>query len=353
MKYTTHKGKTYTVTTSEPCTITTDTGIILCSAEPGKQAAFVAIGSTIEVDSEVAEITETASKTSSSLGFNAGKDIQFTGNLYKTNSEELDETSLLNRAEGDNRWKINFDTAPTSGSAAAVTSGGLYNMLCSSKIKLGNGTGGTGSGSINIGFGESTVSQASAVGIGQNIWNVAAESVTIGNSARSYANASVVVGGQARIYNNSVSRSVNGIVIGSSSNVGSGYNSMVIGANSNVSGSRGSVIGPSAALKDESVMLLSVLHGSGANTTSQTLLYLMAANSPLATTYENGEACLGYVVKDSSGNILACGTRKLSELLTNNTAFAPAALDLDAPAPTPFLPTGITDPIELHQETEQ
>lgn len=77
----------------------------------------------------------------------------------------------------------------------------------------------------------------------------------------------------------------------------------------------------------------------------QTNLYLVAAGSALATKYEGGEACLGYVVKDKDGNISACGTRKLSELLTNNTAFAPAMLDLDAPAPTPFLPTGITEPI--------
>ena len=73
----------------------------------------------------------------------------------------------------------------------------------------------------------------------------------------------------------------------------------------------------------------------------------MGSGSPLATTYEDGEACLGYVVKDSDGNVTACGTRKLSELLTNNTAFAPAALDLEASAPTPFLPTGITEPIEF------
>ena len=83
--------------------------------------------------------------------------------------------------------------------------------------------------------------------------------------------------------------------------------------------------------------------------TVQTLLYLIGANSPLATTYENGEACLGFVVKDTSGNVLSSGTRKLSELLTNNTAFSPASMDLDADPPTPFLPTGAMEPIEFQK----
>jgi hypothetical protein len=85
--------------------------------------------------------------------------------------------------------------------------------------------------------------------------------------------------------------------------------------------------------------------GSNSENYLQTLFYIVGAGSPLAVTYEDGEACLGYVVKDKNGNISACGTRKLSELLTNNTAFAPAMLDLDSPAPTPFLPTGIMEPL--------
>lgn len=85
----------------------------------------------------------------------------------------------------------------------------------------------------------------------------------------------------------------------------------------------------------------------------QTLFYIVGAGSPLAVKYEDGEACLGYVVKDKNGNISACGTRKLSELLTNNTAFAPAMLDLDSPAPTPFLPTGIMEPLVDPEDSEK
>lgn len=311
------KGSWYTVTTASTCTITDANGTTLGTAEAGKQFSFQATTELITFSDDSATVLANPKQASVAAGNSSGGTT------------------------------IQFDTKPTSGSTNAVTSGGLYNILYNSTLKLGNGTGGTGSNSINIGFGESRVSDSNSVGIGHNIWNVAAESVTIGHTARSYARASVVIGGYVRdnAYAYSQSRSVNGIVIGSSSTVSTGHYSMVIGADSTVSVTRGSIIGPAAKLNDESVMLLSVLRGSGVNTTGQTLLYLIAAGSPMANTYENGEACLGYVVKDSSGNILACGTRKLSELLTNNTAFAPAALDLDAPAPTPFLPTGITEPI--------
>jgi len=115
------------------------------------------------------------------------------------------------------------------------------------------------------------------------------------------------------------------------------------------------VLGAYANSKDVGVCV--VASHSTADPTSdenlQTNLYLIGAGSPLATTYEGGEACLGYVVKDKKGNIAACGTRKLSELLTNNTAFAPSMLDLDSPAaPTPFLPTGIMVPMEEAMEEE-
>ncbi len=107
-------------------------------------------------------------------------------------------------------------------------------------------------------------------------------------------------------------------------------------------------IGYNGSNDDLGVGLLSV--SDGRNASVNTRLYLIGANTPLANKYEDGAACLGYVVKDNNGNILECGTRKLSELLTNNSAFEPTSMDLDAPAPTPFMPTGITDPIEWPEE---
>lgn len=242
---------------------------------------------------------------------------------------------------------IKFDSTPTSGSTAAVTSGGLYNMLIS-PINLGVGSTGVKSTHITLGsnitFGGST-----------------ANAISIGNNSKVYTNSTcgIAIGYGATIETNSGScialgcgayTQLKSIAIGEKASSG-GFGT-VCGCET-TSTFFSAAFGSHIKVRDQGCTVISAWKPSSSawvTPSMQTLLYLIGADSPLATTYENGEACLGYVVKDSSGNILACGTRKLSELLTNNTAFAPAALDLDAPAPTPFLPTGITDPIEIKEE---
>ena len=73
---------------------------------------------------------------------------------------------------------------------------------------------------------------------------------------------------------------------------------------------------------------------STADDGTYTQLYFAGANTPLANTYEGGEAMLGYVTRDSAGNIMTdaegnamVGTQKLSALFPNNrgeNAFNPA-----------------------------
>lgn len=111
-------------------------------------------------------------------------------------------------------------------------------------------------------------------------------------------------------------------------------------------------LGANITVKDTGVAAIAVNNKADAADADnlQTILYIISEGSALANTYENGEACLGYIVRDKSGNIQKAGTRKLSELLTNNTTFVPATLDLDSPTPKVFLPTGITDPIEITEE---
>lgn len=141
-----------------------------------------------------------------------------------------------------------------------------------------------------------------------------------------------------------------GVSIGCDNKAGS--SAVALGDSAQASAVNSAALGYKAKNADAGAVLVAANDGAGANSASLfTYLYLIGAGSPLATTYEGGEACLGYVVKDKNGNISACGTRKLSELLTSNTAFAPAALDWDAPAPTPFLPTGIMEPL-LESEEE-
>lgn len=198
---------------------------------------------------------------------------------------------------------INFDGVPTKDSGNAVTSGGLYNILNVDNLKIGYAAYIQGSFATSIG------GRSEAKGT---------NSSAFGNSAETTQVYATALGSAARA---------------------KGKNTTAVGAN---------II----AADDSVVCLGSLAFGDGFTKISQTNLYLISAGSPLANTYENGEACLGYLVKDMSGNVLACGTRKLSELLTNNTAFAPASMDLDADPPTPFLPTGAMEPIEFPEPEE-
>ena len=133
-----------------------------------------------------------------------------------------------------------------------------------------------------------------------------------------------------------------GVAIGTGTKT-TGWRGSSLGCNATNSGRLSTAIGYNSKCADNGVAVLSVWDF---NCVTQTNFYIIGANTPLATVYEDGEACLGYLVKDTSGNVLAAGTRKLSELLTNNTTFVPASLDLEAEPPKVFLPTGATDPIE-------
>jgi len=220
--------------------------------------------------------------------------------------------------------KISFDSVPTSGSGNAVSSGGLYNILYGSAVTLGQ---------------DANNSSVYDVVIGREAYTTASGGVAIGYLAVAAQN-SVAVG-----YNARSSMAGWGVSLGAGATVGGTNFSVAIGSAASTTKSSSQVIGNSTALKNEGVTLIGTWNSI--NRTVQTLFYIIAADSELAEQYEGGEACLGYVIKESNGNVLACGTRKLSELLTNNTAFAPAAMDLDADPPTPFLPEGIMEPVEF------
>lgn len=308
-------GAVYCVVAPTACTITdTASGRILETTEPNKQKDFRAFGSlTTLSDPNAIYVAASTFRAAPTIGSGGGVTIQ-------------------------------FDTTPTSGSAAAVTSGGLYNMLVK-PINLGDGNTGVNTTHIalgaNITFGSNT-NYAISIGNNSKVLTNSPNGIAIGYGATIDINSSdcVAVGRGAKAQQGGVS-----IGAGTSS-IGFGT---VCGYNTTAT-TFSSAFGAYIKVKDQGCTVISAWNtssGSWIKPSVQTLLYLMGAGSPLATTYENGEACLGYVVKDASGNVTACGTRKLSEILTNNTNFAPAALDLDAPAPTPFLPTGITEPIEI------
>lgn len=243
---------------------------------------------------------------------------------------------------------IEFDSTPTSGSTNAVTSGGLYDILFNeSTLKLGNSKAITGGLSVDLTVGTGGYVSAQGVAIGYNAFTTAAASVAIGSGATS-GEWGVTVGASAK---GQMTRAT--VVVGNGAQVGGSQNySIAVGSNSKVlkgtSNVLSTVLGYSATVKNSGVVCFAAWDSPSC--TVQTLLYIIAAGSELAVQYEDSEACLGYVVKEKSGTVIACGTRKLSELLTSNTAFAPASMDLDADPPTPFLPEGIMEPIEFPEE---
>jgi len=79
----------------------------------------------------------------------------------------------------------------------------------------------------------------------------------------------------------------------------------------------------------------------------------MAAESDLAVQYEDGEACMGYVVKNkTTGELVAAGTQKLSVLFPNNSTFQPATIDENGELVMPkvFHPSDLDLPIEEPSE---
>ncbi len=228
----------------------------------------------------------------------------------------------------------------------------------------------SGVGSIAVGYKSSALEGSTVVGhgasadmsstaLGKNALANGFTSTAVGgatSATKSYATA-VGHGAEATGRNTTsvgycaMTKEDNSTAVGDHAKVSYAYNGIALGHYATVNADSSTAVGCDTYVYDTGVTVISNYEGKEAQ--YQTLLYLVAANSPLANTYEGGAASLGYVVKDNSGNILECGTRKLSELLTNNTAFAPASMDLDAPAPTPFMPTGITDPIEIHEEVTE
>ena len=186
------------------------------------------------------------------------------------------------------------------------------------------------------------VKNAQNVSLGYNSKALGSQSVAVGVDVASDGDYASAFGRMARC------SSFGGIAIGSG-NASGLVSAMAIGSGAVASKSFSVAFGYEAASKDKGVVAIAAWGGnpdSAHGVNIQTTLYLIGQNSPLSNTYENGEACLGYVTKNADGTVLAAGTRKLSELLTNNTTFAPASLDLEAEPPKVFLPTGATDPIE-------
>ena len=244
-----------------------------------------------------------------------------------------------------------------------------------------------GQGSITIGAGANTLNNgdtesSNSVTIGCKAENKGADSVVIGAQASNTGNSAVVIGagckgklgavmigtGSADTSSISIGKAVSsashGIAMGYSTSsfkwaaaaIGyaasaNGEYALALGQSTKAQANNAIAIGKSAQVADYGATVIR----STAEDGTITQLYFSGANTPLATTYEDGEAMMGYVTKDAQGNILAAGTNKLSALFPNNSTFQPAALSLDDEwvAPKVFHPSDLDLPIEEPTEPEE
>ena len=300
--------------------------------------------------------------------------VEMAVDVRKPNAGTLCDESLMNRAEvlaaieenagggsdlplaADTRISATPPTVSTSG-AGGMALGYGASAIGVASTALGVDASADGTGSVAIGRGAKTLNGDNSVSIGHqanakatsgNMYTTAVGAETLAESYNSTAlGAKASAKSSATAVGEEASAGNSATAVGAEASAGNSATAVGYKAQATVPYSM--ALGYKAKVADTGATVIGAWDGSYSK---QTLLYLIGSGSPLATTYEDGAACLGYVVKDTNGNIIECGTRKLSELLTNNTAFAPASMDLDAPAPTPFMPTGITDPIEPPAELE-
>lgn len=227
-----------------------------------------------------------------------------------------------------------------------------------------------GTGSITIGAGANTLNNGStessnSITIGCKASNKGADAVVLGASAKNESNGNFGVEGNVLIgAHTSVGGSLNrdkAVVVGCNaagraSDVSIGYKagggfsavcvgaqassweeSVTIGQSAKSTAARSVAIGKSSKTASAFSVAIgtyatvsdygAVVFRSRAEDGTYTQLYFSGANTPLANTYHDGAPMLGYVTKDSAGNIVAAGTRSLIDLLTDNSTFEPASLD--------------------------
>lgn len=138
----------------------------------------------------------------------------------------------------------------------------------------------------------------------------AEKTVTIGVGAETLYREAIAIGHNAK------SVSFYSIGLGGST-IASGNGAFALGFGAQSDSTYSTAIGTYAKAKNDGVVVFASF--DNASMTTKTQLYFSGANTPLANEYYNGEAMMGYTVTDSAGTVLACGTRRLSELFPDNS----------------------------------
>lgn len=300
----------------------------------------------------------TATKTKSSLTIGAEfTETTDSGNVTHTCTTE--GTGSITIGAGANTLN-NGDTE----SSNSVTIGCKATNQGADSVVLGAQAKATAGGTVAIGAGATSLF-TSSVSLGSNSKTEGWCSTAVGTNAyganggtaiglRATAHMGLAVGGE------SVVNKYNAMALGGSAKA-IAFSSSAIGDSTKASADYATAIGRNATAADYGATVIR----STAEDGTYTQLYFSGANTPLANTYEGGEAMMGYVVRDSAGNVMTdaegnamVGTQKLSVLFPNNrgeNAFTPAMLGLDdewTPKPM-FRPSDLDMPVEEPTEPEE
>ena len=235
-------------------------------------------------------------------------------------------------------------------SSNSITIGCKAENKGADSVVIGAQAKGAGAATVAIGVGASakkTVHWGSGVAVGARA-DANMGGVAIGERAALTHGYGVAVGLSA-------SAGYSGTAVGTSTNspgqsVAVGYgatcatDSIAIGCMSTASTSKAIALGFGAKAADYGATVIR----STAEDGTITQLYFSGANTPLANTYANGEAIMGYVTKDNAGNPIASGFKRLSALFDEGTMTQPATLDENGEwvQPKVFHPSDLDIPVE-------
>lgn len=243
---------------------------------------------------------------------------------------EAEHSSLAELIEGGS--SITIDDNPTAGSYNAVSSGGVYSSLHGSggaSTKVGDDASASQNESVAIGsFAMATDEGSTAIGSRSSASGRVSLAVGVAASARGWASmtfgsASLASGdGATAVGASALAEGTQSVAVGEASGA-LGEFGVAVGNGASVSSRSSSAIGSGAYCGDVGVLALK--GGGNATDGKSTQIYLIPAGSPMAATYTDGEAGLGYVVLDHiSGSVIAQGVVKLSSVCTDHSSdFAP------------------------------
>lgn len=309
----------YTVTTTNGCKVYRADGVAVLKEVEAGQGWFRAVESVAFVDDANAIIRPFDVAPVAFIGGGGGG----------LTAEKVKEVTPIS-------WSPGSFTAPTASGNYTLSIGFESSASGYNSVAIGKGAT-SGRCSVAIGNAGSKGAKASSDGVAIIGSATGSLAVAIGISTSSSGSQAVSLGA------NSYASGERSIGIGQQAYALGKY-SLALGAGPRSDADYVVTIGRNAKGADVGVV---VFRSSAADGT-YTQFYFSGANTPLANAYHDGAPMLGYVTKDSAGNIVAAGTRSLIDLLTDNSTFAPASLDADGEwvQPTVFHPSDLDLPEE-------